>query len=67
MQMEEKIFDSFKKQLIKVVFRDGDVISTFKCRFLDYTADFIRVQTLKNNLLISRTSIIKIQLLGDKE
>jgi len=58
--MEEAI-ESLKNKLVKVLYKDGEEFRSIRGNLISYSIDFVKIQTLSNEMLINRTQIIKIQ------
>ena len=58
--MEEAI-ESLINKLVKVLYKDGTDIRSIKGNLISYSNDFVKIQTLSNEMLINRSQIIKIQ------
>ena len=54
------MLELYKGTLVKVLFSEKDLIRSIKGIFLDFDSEFVKIRTLKNDLLISRKSIIKV-------
>jgi len=47
--------------LVKVVFKDGEIVRSIRGNLLEKKGDFIKIQTLKKIMWINKDTIIKME------
>jgi len=61
----EEVMESLRNKIVKIVFKDGEEIRSIRGKLISYSPDFIKIQTFQNEMLIARSTILKIKL-GEK-
>lgn len=62
MEQERDILQLFKGQLIKVVYKDGEKISSLHGDLIESNTEFIVIQTHKQQVAINRRNIQKMNV-----
>jgi len=61
--MKENVVEKgHEGKLVKVVFRDGNNVRSIRGELKQSEGDFLSIRTLKQNFLINKADVIKIQI-----